>query len=247
MPIQLTNFPTKPFDEQFAQSSAEVRAYFREAWDIRDRVARFIEENTPPGKLKGRGKTRSGRPSMTKVIIEVMNETGSKKASVYDARQCGNTFSEMDVEEILQLCEDAALLPSRQLFLELMRVPAERRSTFASEVIGDRCSKEEIKLRRHEEFEKKGTTSKTPQAPRSQFELAAQVAKYRARLNFLFGLMSPPSVGGERQLSKLGFAIPSDLDSDIRTVTRGMKSLEAKCLHAVKESSGETKDTSADN
>lgn len=234
MPIQTTNFPTKQFDAQFTESSADVRQYFTWAWGISGRVAGYIAENTPPS--KGRRKTRR-RLSLAKIYGAVMHETGAKRSSVYDARQCGDAFDEADVEHILALCKDAGLLPSRRLFLELMRVPADDRDSFAEEVIGDKCGKEEIQLRRQEQFGKQAKGSKVPHAPRSQFELTSQMALHRARLNSLFGWIAPPPVRGKRPPCKLGFEVPEDVDSDIRMVMRGMKSLEEKCRQMLSEDS----------
>jgi hypothetical protein len=227
MPIQTTNFPSKHFDEQFAQACSDVREYFREAWSIAKRVAAHIKSKSrPKGSKRVKGK---GRISMGKVIVEVMHEDNAKPSSVYDARKCGATFDETDVERILALCKEAGLLPSRQLFLELMRVPADDRESFAEQVIRDRSSKEEIKLRRHQAFSKKAKGNKVPHAPTSQFELTSQLTRHFTRLNHLFGLMCPPRVGGKKQSSKLGFTVPADVEAEIKLVMRGLKAIEEKC------------------
>jgi hypothetical protein len=223
MPIRITKFPSKEFNELFNASCEEVREYFLGAYEVAARAAEYRAGQEVLAVMKERRKAKTF--PLTGLVLEIMAEQNSKRSTVYNAIRCGEAFDTEAVEQVMRLCEESGHLPSRELFIQLLPVPSADRLKFAEEMIKGKAAARSMTLKRIETYDRKSKGTKKPKAPTSLFEAKEQVIKEQNRVNALGEALLSAVAVGKRKSAKTGFVAPPAVAPKIRTARRALASL----------------------
>jgi hypothetical protein len=203
MPVHITKFPSKDFEAQFEEAAANVWSYFDNAWIISK--ATRAQKST---------KTRGCKEA----IEYFMQELEASESFVRLAKQCGDAFNYDDVRTILGLCEKHKLLPSRDLFIQLVPVPTDKQLGFAEEMISQRLSTRDITLRRVERFGRTSKGTKKPTAPTTGFEAKEQAIKLTSRTNSFCESIVAATAPKKRRSGEVGFAVPASIKPHVKSL-----------------------------
>lgn len=227
MPVHITKFPSKDFKALFEEAAANVWSYFDNAWIISKavRAEKKLKTANTTGSAKG-AKPKTAMPPQkavkskgsTPVIERFMQELEASESFVRQAKQCGDVFDDYDVKSILELCEEHGLLPSRDLFIQLVPVPSDKLMTFATEVISQRLSTRDITLRRIERFGRTSKGTKKPAAPTTRFEAKEQAIKLTSRSHSWCETMVAAAAPKKRRSRATGFTVPATILPHVKTL-----------------------------
>lgn len=178
-----TQFPTPDFDRQFNEARETILQYFDYGREVQAESQRYLR-SLPDYNNSQRPKKPRKVPA--RVCIEFANANGLSYSYTSQARKTARTFTDAQVERLLERFYEARYLPCRETFIFLTRVPKIDHARWIEAMIEENWSAQHLKRLSLQTYGNRSNGGKKKRPPGTLYEAQRDLDRIASHLEVVF-------------------------------------------------------------